>query len=85
MMQHSLNNMKIDISVSPLIFRGVSHLAKKLNLSLTELYTLALTSYMTKYQENITATLDHVYEHEQSTIEPVLINAQTVSLGDKSW
>ncbi len=86
MMQHSSENIRTDVSVSPPIFKAAEHLAKKLGLNLTELYTLALTSYMSKYQENITETLDRIYEHEPSAIEPVLANAQTVSLGEKdSW
>ena len=85
MIQHSSENMKTDVSVSPLIFKAADLLAKKLGLSLTEFCTLALTSYMAKYQENITETLDRIYEHESSAIEPVLANAQTVSLGEESW
>ncbi|MDM8524993.1 hypothetical protein QUF80_16605 [Desulfococcaceae bacterium HSG8] len=84
-MQHSSENMKTDVSVSLPIFKAADHLAKKLGVSMAELYTLALTSYMAKYQENITETLDRVYEHESSAIEPVLANAQTVSLGEESW
>lgn len=86
MMQDGSENMKTDVSVSPPIFRAADHLAKKLGLSLTELYTIALTSYMAKYQENITETLDLIYEHEPSAIEPALANAQALSLGEEeSW
>jgi len=85
MMQHTSENIKTHVSVSPPIFKAADHLAKKLGLSLTELYTLALTSYMAKYQENITETLDRVYEHEPSAIEPTLANAQTLSLGEEPW
>ncbi len=84
-MQHTSENIKTDVSVSLPIFRAADHLAKKLGMSLTELYTLALTSYMAKYQENITETFDHLYEHEPSAIEPALANAQAVSLGEESW
>jgi hypothetical protein len=85
MIQHSSENIKTDVSVSVPIFKAAERMAEKLGLSLTELYTIALTSYMAKYQENITETLDRIYEHESSAIEPVLINAQTASLGQESW
>ena len=85
MMQYNSEDIKIDVSVAPPILKVANHLAKKLGLSLTELYTLAITSYVTKYQENITETLDRVYKDEPSAIESVLANAQTLSLGEKSW
>lgn len=86
MVHHSSESVKIDISVAPPILEAADHLAKKLGLSLTELHTLALTSYMTKYQENITETLDCIYEHEPSAIEPAVANAQTISLGEEeAW
>ena len=43
------------------------------------------SSYMTKFNENITDTLDRVYENEPSTIEPVFANAQSLSLEKESW
>jgi len=85
MMPYSSENTKTGVSVSPPISEAADRLAKKLGLTLTELYTLALTSYMAKYQENITEMLNSVYEHETSAVEPDVTNAQIVSLDEESW
>ncbi|KPA11736.1 hypothetical protein MHK_008087 [Candidatus Magnetomorum sp. HK-1] len=85
MMQYLTQNIEDYVSVSPPIFKAAGNMAKKLGMNLTDFYTLALTSYMTKFNENITDTLDRIYEKEPSSIEPVIINAQSVSLGKESW
>ncbi len=85
MIQSDSANIRTAISVSASVSEAAEHLAKKLGMSLTEFYTVALTSYMSKYQENITLILDRIYEHETSDIDPALLNAQIVSLDDESW
>ena len=85
MIQYSSQNIEDYVSVSPSLFKAVGNLAKNFEISLTDFYTFALTSYMTKFNENITDTLDRVYENEPCTIEPVFSNAQSLSLGKESW
>lgn len=74
-----------DISVSLPIRNAADHLAKKLGLSLSEFYTLALASFMAKYQENITEMLDRVYEQESPAMDPALMDLQISSLDDDAW
>jgi len=80
MIQYPSQNFEDYVSVSPSLFKAAGNLAKKLGITLTDFYTFALTSYMTRFNENITDTLDRVYENEPSTIEPVFANAQSLSL-----
>ena len=85
MIQSVSQNIKDYVSVSPPVFKAAGSMAKKLGMSLTDFYTLALTSYMNKFNENITNTLDRIYEKDSSSIEPALANAQSISLGKESW
>jgi len=78
--------MKTDISIPNPIFRAAENLAKKMGISLNELYIAALTTYVTEHQkENITAALDQVYADEPSSLEPELVKMQIVSLEGGQW
>jgi hypothetical protein len=78
--------MKQDISIPNPIFQAAEDLAKKMGVSLSELYTAALNAYVAEHQkENITETLDQIYADEPSTLEPELIKMQIVSLEAEEW
>ncbi len=78
--------MKLDISIPNPVFHAAEDLAKKMGVSLSELYTAALNAYVAEHQkENITETLDQVYADESSNLEPELVTMQVVSLEDKEW
>lgn len=84
-MQQNSKTVRTVIHVSPEIHDSANHLAEELGLSLSDLYSFALTSLMAKHRENITETLDRVYERESSSVEGIIANAQAASLGDESW
>ena len=78
--------MKTDISIPNPVFRAAENLAKKMGVSLSELYTAALNAYVAEHQkENITNALDQVYANEDSALEPELLNMQIVSLEGERW
>lgn len=78
--------MKSDISIPNPVFHAAQNLAKKMGVSLSELYTAALNAYVAEHEkENITETLDQVYAEEPSTLEPELVNLQVVSLEGDQW
>ena len=73
--------MKSDISIPNVVFHAAENLAKKMGISLSELYIAALNAYVAEHQEeNITETLNQVYSDEPSTLEPELVKMQVVSL-----
>ena len=73
--------MKSDISIPNPVFRAAESLAKKMGVSLSELYTAALNVYIAEHQkENITETLDEVYADEPSIMEPELVKMQMEGL-----
>ena len=78
--------MKSDISIPNPVFRAAENLARKMGVSLSELYTAALNAYVAEHQkENITETLDRVYADEPSTLEPELVKMQVLSLDSEQW
>jgi len=78
--------MKSDISVPNPVFHAAENLAKKMGVSLSELYTAALNAYVAEHQkENITETLDRVYSNEPSNLEPELVKMQVLSLENEQW
>lgn len=78
--------MKFDISIPNPVFQSAQNLAKKMGVSLSELYIAALNAYVTEHEkENITEALDQVYVDEPSVIEPELVKMQVVSLEGEQW
>jgi len=78
--------MKTDISIPNPVFRAAENLAKKMGVSLSELYTAALNAYVAEHlKENITDALDQVYANQESALEPELLKMQVVSLEGEQW
>lgn len=68
------------------IYESAEQLAQKLDLSLSELYTVALTAYIHSYQkESVTEALNRVYETESSKLDPTLVTLQAASIEDGKW
>ena len=78
--------MKTDISIPGPVFENAKQLAQKMDMSLSELYTAALSAYVADYQnEDVTEQLNEIYEMEPSELDTELIALQVVSIGDESW
>lgn len=78
--------MKTDISIPNPIYRSAEKLAKELGVSLSELYTAALTAYVSGHEsKSVTEKLDNVYVTESSALEPELVEMQIATVGDEQW
>ena len=78
--------MKATISIPNPIYEAAEQLAQKLGVSLSDLYTIALTSYLAAYQaDDVVEALNRVYETEPSVVEPGLVDLQVASIGGKNW
>jgi metal-responsive CopG/Arc/MetJ family transcriptional regulator len=78
--------MKIAISIPNDIFQAAEQLARRLGFSRSELYVQALKSYLQLHHEDqVTATLNTIYEHTPDQLDPVLQSVQTRSLPQKDW
>ncbi len=78
--------MKTAISIPDKVFRSADSLAKRLGVSRSELYTTAITEFLSKHQSrNLTARLDAVYAKEDSSLPPNLVQLQAKSLALEEW
>jgi metal-responsive CopG/Arc/MetJ family transcriptional regulator len=78
--------MKTAISIPDEIFVSADHLAKRLNMSRSELYTRAIQKYVAECRNlGVKEKLDQVYEFEQATIDPAILNAQAISIPEEEW
>jgi metal-responsive CopG/Arc/MetJ family transcriptional regulator len=78
--------MKTAISIPDDIFQSAEQLARRLGVSRSELYVQALKSYLQAHHEDqVTATLNTLYEHTPDQRDPVLQSIQTRSLPREDW
>ena len=78
--------MKTAISIPDDIFISADHLAKRLNMSRSELYTQAIRRYVVESRHmGVKEKLDEVYASENSSIDPELLNAQAISIPEEEW
>jgi len=78
--------MKTAISIPDDIFISADHLAKRLNMSRSELYRRAIQQYIAEYRHtDVKEQLDQVYASENASVEPAVLNAQAVSIPMEEW
>ena len=78
--------MKTAISIPDSVFNAAELVAKKLNISRSELYTKAVSDYLDQHQKShITEALNEVDSEEKSTIDPAINQMQSSSIEDESW
>ena len=78
--------MKASISIPNPIYEAAERLAQSRSMSLGELYTAALTAYVTAHQRGeVTEVLNRVYETESSALEPIWVNVQLASVDREPW
>jgi len=78
--------MKTAISIPDSVFNSAEIIAKRLNISRSELYTKAISEYLSKHQKShITEALNEIYSHENSSIDAAFQKSQLASIGSKSW
>ena len=78
--------MKSDISIPNPVFRAAENLARKMGVSLSELYTAALNAYVVEHQkEDVTKTLNRVLETEPSAVAPEMVKMLVLSIGGDEW
>ncbi|MBM4081318.1 MAG: hypothetical protein FJ278_16570 [Planctomycetes bacterium] len=79
-------SVKANISVPNPVHKAAERLARKLGVSLSELYTTALAAYVSSHQEtDVTEALNRVYRAEPSAIEPGLVKIQVACIGGETW
>jgi hypothetical protein len=78
--------MAVEITIPKPTSEAAEHLAHKMNISLSELYTAALAAYVAAHQKDeVTGLLDRIYSTEPSTLENELVRLQLASIGQEVW
>lgn len=78
--------METNISIPNPIYKAAERLAQSRSMSLSELYTAALTAYVTAHERGaVTESLNRVYETESSALEPIWVNVQLASVDHEPW
>lgn len=78
--------MKTAISIPDNVFESAEKLANRLGQSRSQLYTQAVSTYLTKHQsDNVTKKLDEVYDTLDATLDPELARLQVQSISKDKW
>ncbi len=78
--------MKTAISIPDNVFTQADHLAKRLHMSRSELYTHAVEEYVGEHKHaRVREKLDEVYSSESSAVDLPLQDAQAASLLEEEW
>lgn len=78
--------MKTAVSIPEPLFRSADRLARKLKISRSRLYAVAVESFLRKYDDDaVTAKLDEVYATESPALDPLLQSIQSRSISKDEW
>ncbi len=78
--------MKTAISIPDPLFEAAEQFAKRIGLSRSELYAVALQEYLQVHKpEQITNQLDIVYADEDSSLDPFFLKLQAHTLSKETW
>ncbi len=78
--------MKTAISIPDPIFQAAENMAKRLGISRSELFTVAMSKYIkdTKYH-NVTEFLNKIYSQNTNNLDTELLSMQLKSLPKEEW
>ncbi|MGJ5674825.1 MAG: CopG family ribbon-helix-helix protein [Nostochopsis sp.] len=77
--------MKTAISIPDPLFKAGEQFAKRLGLSRSELYAVALQEYLRSHQEDhVTDKLNAVYDDEDSSLDPFFVELQAQTLSEEA-
>jgi metal-responsive CopG/Arc/MetJ family transcriptional regulator len=78
--------MKAAVSIPDPVFKAADRLAKRMGVSRSRLYSVALERYVQEHDdEAITAKINELYAHESSSLDPVLQSIQFRSIEKNNW
>jgi hypothetical protein len=78
--------METIVTIPEPIVTAADQLAAELEISRSELYTIALDAFIKARQSSeITRALDEIYAAESSELDPVIWQMQLASLPEAEW
>jgi len=80
------NSMKTAISLPDSLFEKAERLTANLGLNRSQLFARALEAFIERHDnEAVTDRLNQVYAVEQASVDEVIMEMQTQTLGDEGW
>lgn len=78
--------MRTAVSLPDSLFEAADEFAKRLGMTRSELYTIAIEEYLKAHRdERITEALNRIYAEEPTGLDPVLAAIQAASLPRDEW
>jgi metal-responsive CopG/Arc/MetJ family transcriptional regulator len=78
--------VKTAISIPDRVFRAAERAAKRQKVSRSRFYTQAVEAYLKRQSDKrITEALNAVYATEDSSLDPVIAQLQSRSIGREDW
>ncbi|AFZ24225.1 putative transcriptional regulator with CopG/Arc/MetJ DNA-binding domain and metal-binding domain [Cylindrospermum stagnale PCC 7417] len=78
--------MKTAISIPDPLFEAAEEFAKRMGLSRSQLYAVALQEYLQEHKrDQITKQLDVVYADEDSSLDPLFVRLQAHTISEENW
>ena len=78
--------MKTAVSVPDDLFRKAEAAARRLRVSRSRLYAIAISEFLERQKSNtVTARLNEVYARQTAKADPAFYRAQLRSLDKESW
>ena len=77
--------MDIHINLPEQLIKEAREISSKLGLTIDELFANALMVYLNTHREDITETLNEIYDKEASMLDPSIDAMQTLSLSVEQW
>lgn len=78
--------MKIAVSVPDDVFATAERFAKSRGMTRSELYSTALAAFLARHRdEETTRALNEIYGRQPAELDPVLVELQRRTLGDREW
>ena len=78
--------VKTVISIPDPLFDAAEQFAKRMGLSRSQLYAVALQDYLQAHkQDQITQQLDALYANESSSLDPLFVQLQAHTLSEENW
>lgn len=78
--------METLITIPTDLFQQAEEMAQQLGVSRNELYTDALRRLLKAHRDaELTRQLNEIYEHEDSSLDPVVMQMQLTALQQEDW
>ncbi len=81
-----LSIMRTAISIPDPVYQEAEELAKRVGVSRSELYAMAIAQFVAAHRaEAVTTAFNEVYAGADSTVDPVLSQLQRLHLPNEEW